>query len=146
MESGAAAGYPDPALPAPVAGLACVGVSATPPLLIQLRRQLTAWVGQAGLPAGRIRDLVLAVYEALANVVEHAYPGEPGALDLHAHRHDSRVTVTVTDRGYWRPAPVPGLLRGRGLPLILTLADESAFTTTPAGTVVEMSWVCAPIT
>ncbi|WP_410595638.1 ATP-binding protein [Amycolatopsis sp. lyj-23] len=136
---------PDPALPAPIAGLACVEISATRPLLTQLRRQLIAWFGQAGLPAGRIQDLVLAVYEALANVVEHAYLGAPGTLDLHAHRHGSRVTVTVIDRGCWRPAAVPGLLRGRGLPLIHTLADESAFTTTPAGTVVEMSWICAPV-
>ncbi|WP_410596138.1 ATP-binding protein [Amycolatopsis sp. lyj-23] len=144
MESETTASDPDPALPAPVAGLACVGVSATPPLLTQLRRQLLAWVGHAGLPVGRIQDVVLAVYEALANVVEHAYPGETGTLDLHARRNGSRITVTVTDRGSWRPAPAPGLLGGRGLPLIHTLADESAFTTTPAGTVVEMSWVCAP--
>ncbi|WP_103342783.1 ATP-binding protein [Amycolatopsis sp. CA-126428] len=145
MAAGTAADDRDPALPSPVADLACVGVSATPPLLDQLRRQLTAWAGCAGLPAGQSQDLVLAVYEALANVVVHAYPGEPGTLDLHAHRHGSRVTVTVTDRGRWRPAPAPGLLHGRGLPLIHTLADESAFTTTPAGTVVEMSWTCAPV-
>ncbi|MEV5721864.1 ATP-binding protein [Amycolatopsis mediterranei] len=37
-------------------------------------------VGHVGLPAGRIPDVVLAVYEALANVVEHADPGEPGTL------------------------------------------------------------------
>lgn len=128
-----------------VADLRCHSVPAMPEQVDQLRRQLATWAAEAGLPLGRTQDMMLAAYEAMANVVVHAYPDQPGTLDLDAIRHDDRITVTVTDRGQWQPAPVPGLLHGRGLPLIHTLADDAGFTTGPAGTVVEMTWTCAPM-
>ncbi|WP_410675512.1 ATP-binding protein [Amycolatopsis sp. cmx-4-68] len=127
-----------------VEDLHCRSVAATPQRLDGLRRQVGEWAGRTGLAVSRVQDLVLAVYEALANVAAHAYHAQPGPLDLHARHHDGRVTVTVTDHGQWTPAPVPGLLHGRGLPLIHTLADEATFTTSPAGTTVEMTWTCTP--
>ncbi len=127
-----------------VEDLHCRSVAATPQRLDGLRRQVGEWAGRTGLAVSRVQDLVLVVYEALANVAAHAYHAEPGPLDLHARHHDGRVTVTVTDHGQWTPAPVPGLLHGRGLPLIHTLADEATFTTSPAGTTVGMSWSCTP--
>jgi serine/threonine-protein kinase RsbW len=113
-------------------------------VLDQLRHQVTGWAARAGMAMGRVQDLVLAVYEAMANVAVHAYAGEPGLLDLRARHRGGRITVTVTDHGRRRPAPVPGMLHGRGLPLIRTLADEVSFSITPTGTTVELSWARSP--
>ncbi len=139
---------PGAAAPAgPVENLARSVSAASPHILDGLRRQVADWATRAGLLTARIQDLVLAVYEAMANVVAHAYNGHPGALDLHARRHGDTITVTVTDRGTWRPAavPAPDALHGRGLPLIHTLADEATFTTSPAGTTVDLSWHCTAL-
>ncbi|WP_410667964.1 ATP-binding protein [Amycolatopsis sp. cmx-4-68] len=118
------------------------GLEATPHQLDGLRRQVGEWARRAGLAVGRVQDLVLAVYEAMANVVLHAYEGHAGLLDLSARHHGHRLTVAVADHGHWRPGPVSGLLHGRGLPLIRSLADEVSFSTTPEGTTVEMTWDC----
>ncbi|WP_410567286.1 ATP-binding protein [Amycolatopsis sp. cmx-4-61] len=118
------------------------GLEATPHQLARLRRQVADWARRAGLAMGRVPDLVLAVYEAMANVVVHAYEGHAGRLDLSARHHGHRLTVTVADRGHWEPTPVRGLLHGRGLPLIRTLADEVSLTASPDGTIVEMTWDC----
>ncbi|MEU4674858.1 ATP-binding protein [Amycolatopsis sp. NPDC023774] len=108
-----------------------------------LRHALAAWARGRGLPQELIVDLELAVYEALVNAAEHAYPdGTTGTVDLHTHHDDQamRVTATVTDRGRWRPQPDPDPLRGRGLSLIRLLADHAEITPTTQGTVVTMRW------
>ncbi|WP_103355828.1 ATP-binding protein [Amycolatopsis sp. CA-128772] len=125
-----------------VADLHRRGLEATPHQLAGLRRQVGEWARRAGLAVGRVPDLVLAVYEAMANVVVHAYAGHAGLLDLSARHHGHRLTVTVADRGQWEPARVRGLLHGRGLPLIRTLADEVSLISSPDGTTVEMTWDC----
>ncbi|WP_239154666.1 ATP-binding protein [Amycolatopsis sp. FDAARGOS 1241] len=104
-----------------------------------LRHALGDWALARRLPADLIADLQLAGYEAMTNVVEHAYAaGSAGHLDLHAQHGIRAVRVTVTDRGRWRLQPDPA--PGRGLPLIHLLADHSDVTPTPKGTVVAMSW------
>lgn len=55
----------------------------------------------------RIQDLVLAVHEAMANVVVHTCGGRTGTLDLHAWHDDSRITVTVTDQDVGNPSRFP---------------------------------------
>ncbi|WP_239153922.1 ATP-binding protein [Amycolatopsis sp. FDAARGOS 1241] len=74
-----------------------------------LRYVLIDWARGRGVSDELIGDLQLAVYEALVNAAEHAYPeGTTGTLDLHAY-HDNRfVRVTVTDHGRWRPPPRAG--------------------------------------
>ncbi|WP_410586323.1 ATP-binding protein [Amycolatopsis sp. lyj-23] len=107
-----------------------------------LRDQLAAWAVGAGLSAGRIQDLLLAAYEAMANVVVHAYPGRIGTLTLHARRAGDAVIVIIRDRGQWQPVPRSSLLGGRGLPLIHTLADEALVETGGSGTTVTTTWTC----
>jgi serine/threonine-protein kinase RsbW len=86
--------------------------------------------------------LTLASYEALANVVTHAYPDGGGAFDLLARADADRIEVTITDHGQWHaPAPDPLGLRGRGLPLIHNLTDDAEITRGPEGTVVRLSWL-----
>lgn len=117
-------------------------VPAEPDQLNPLRDQLAAWARDACLTAARISDVLLAAYEAMTNVVVHAYPGRPGTFDLYARHADSTVTVTVRDCGQWQPAPRPSVLGGRGLPLIRTLADRARIETNVAGTTVTMIWKC----
>ena len=70
-------------------------------------------------------DLALAVGEACANVVVHAYPpGDVGPLIVHAEVKDGQIQIDVCDQGQgMTPRPdSPGL--GLGLPLIANLADN----------------------
>jgi serine/threonine-protein kinase RsbW len=108
----------------------------------RLRDALAAWAAGTGLRAGRVQDLLLAAYEAMANVVVHAYPDRIGTLALHAGQVGDSVTVTIRDQGQWQPVPRSGLLGGRGLPLIHTLANQALVETSAAGTTVTMTWTC----
>lgn len=116
-------------------------VPATVAALAEAREQLTAWAGTSGLDAEQIEDVALATYEAMANVVDHAYDRPGGVFDLHACRHDDQVTVTVADHGRWK-SPVPGQhhWRGRGLLIIDRISHEFELTRHARGTVMSMRW------
>lgn len=97
----------------------------------------------------RLSDLVLAVNEALANAAEFGYLNTPGhgTIAFTACYDDDvdTLAVTVTDRGRWRPtvtaaAPVQCALRGRGIPLMRVLADETRIDTSERGTQVSLTW------
>jgi serine/threonine-protein kinase RsbW len=109
--------------------------------LPELREALARWLRALGLGSDREEDVVLAGYEAMANSAEHAYPaGEPGLVDVRAEALGGRLTVTVTDYGSWRaPVPTNGL-RGRGLLLIDSLADQCAQVHREDGTTITMTW------
>ncbi|WP_017973713.1 ATP-binding protein [Actinopolyspora halophila] len=116
---------------------------AAPERLPALRNALAEWAGTAGLGAEQVEMLMLASYEALANVVAHAYPDDSGVLDLEARLlHESaRVEVTVTDYGHWRPAQEEHRdLGGRGLILLRSLAEHAEVSTGEGGTTVRMHW------
>ncbi|WP_103349723.1 ATP-binding protein [Amycolatopsis sp. CA-128772] len=115
-------------------------VPAEPAQISPLRDLLAAWATGTGLIPERVQDLLLAVYEAMANVVLHAYPGRIGTFTLHARHVGDTVTVTIRDSGQWQPVPRSTLLGGRGLPLIHTLADQALVETSVAGTTVTMTW------
>lgn len=119
-----------------------VRVPAVAERLNQLRRAVADWAVQAGLTAETVTDLVLATYEAMANVVEHAYCDRAGGLlVLHAHvdiAHHA-VIVTVTDYGHWRPPHGPGT-RGRGLRLIRGLTEHTEISPGAHGTTVAMTY------
>ena len=116
-------------------------VPTTATALAESREQLAAWARAAGLDAEQIEDVALATYEAMANVVDHAYDRPGGVFDLHACRHDDQVTVTVTDHGRWK-SPVRGEQpwRGRGLLIIERISREFELTRHARGTVMSMSW------
>jgi anti-sigma regulatory factor (Ser/Thr protein kinase) len=86
---------------------------------------LGEWLDTLDWPAPQRDDIVLAVNEALANVVDHAYPPDtPGQAQLYAwealepQRQLRRVVAVVTDRGRWKPGMVGPSYRGRGLPMM----------------------------
>ncbi|MBA2460583.1 MAG: ATP-binding protein [Actinobacteria bacterium] len=73
------------------------------------------------MPAEQVEDVKLAVTEACANVVRHAYPGSDGRLNVAAEPEPDCLTVVVSDLGRGlRPDP-GGEGPGLGLPLMAAL-------------------------
>ena len=106
-----------------------------------LRHLLRAWIGEVGLHPDLAEDVVLAVDEAVTNVVEHAYPRQCGEVRLRLVRSGpGELEVTVEDDGTWRSPPEDPGYRGRGVQLIHDLADRARITHTPHGTTVSMCW------
>ncbi|MCE3555396.1 SpoIIE family protein phosphatase [Pseudonocardia sp. RS11V-5] len=95
---------------------------AEPRSLRTVRQALRSYLGTVGASAEEMSDLVLAVGEACANVVEHAYGPGGGLLEVHLEMHGQRVSATVRDTGAWREAR--GVNRGRGTTLMHGLVDE----------------------
>jgi serine/threonine-protein kinase RsbW len=104
-----------------------------------LRRELVRWACALNLPAGLVRDIALAGYEAMANTVLHAYPrGTLGVLEIRARLSRQSLTVTVLDRGRWRDEVTVG--PGHGLPIIRELPDHTEIDAGEHGTEVSMVW------
>lgn len=150
-----------PQPPAPTTGVPDWGVDPAPdvraplsitapadgPTASRARHEFTAWLA-IDLPAGeQFDDLVLAVYEMLANAADHAYvdsPTGPGPVRLRARRSRTALHLTVSDHGTWRPPAAPTSAadtpagRGRGLPLIRVLVLDVHVEAGPAGTTVHL--------
>ncbi|HEY4457160.1 MAG TPA: SpoIIE family protein phosphatase [Pseudonocardiaceae bacterium] len=110
----------------------------------EVRRTIQGWGAQTGLPDDLVAELTLASYEAMANVVEHAYPDHTdGPLDIRITRENNHLIVTVTDQGHWRSAAADDL-RGRGLLLMEGMAKQLRVTRSTTGTTVEMRWPITP--
>jgi PAS domain S-box-containing protein len=112
---------------------------ADPSELARLRRDLREWLLQAGLSSKRATDLVLAVDEACANAVEHAYErDQPGEVIVEVSRSpDHEVVASVQDGGTWRDTPSEPN-RGRGLRIIQAVVDELDIQTSATGTTLRL--------
>ncbi len=117
-------------------------VPALPDNVAALRHAVVELAGRLGAGEEVCTDIALAVGEACANVVVHAYPpGDVGPLIVHAAQQHGRTTelvVTVIDQGQGMvPRPdSPGL--GLGLPLIANLADRLEISDGPDGAGTEL--------
>jgi anti-sigma regulatory factor (Ser/Thr protein kinase) len=87
-----------------------------------LRQALRRWLGKWGADADEIYDITVAVQEASANAVEHAYAPGSAAFEVEARHDEGVITVVVQDRGQWRDAR-GGVQRGRGLPIMRSLME-----------------------
>ena len=116
----------------------------------QTRIEFRSWLETYfRLGAERLQDLVLAVSEAIANAAEFAYANGPphGTIDVSAayNVESDTLAVRVNDRGRWYhhasdQAPADRQFRGRGIPLMRALADETEIDSTPRGTHVTLTW------
>ena len=118
-------------------------VPAVPENVAGLRHAVVDLAARHGAEERVQTDLALAVGEACANVVVHAYPpGDVGPLIVHAKVNGSEIVVTVIDQGQgMTPRPdSPGL--GLGLPLIANLSERLEITDGPdgVGTELEMAF------
>ncbi len=115
-------------------------ISAAPSKLAGLRRELRSWLEHRDIESEAIQCIILAVSEAAANAVEHAYDSDgvgvvtvTASLDFHARLH-----ATVRDQGTWRE-PLVDSQRGRGITIINSLMDEVTISTDSDATVVLMT-------
>jgi PAS domain S-box-containing protein len=112
-------------------------VPADPSRLRGIRRSVARWLAAGAVDDRVVRDVVLAVSEACANAVEHAYGPAGGAVAVEGDLRDGLVTIHVRDEGTWR-SPRAGH-RGRGLSLIEATMDAVEVRRGTAGTEVRMS-------
>jgi serine/threonine-protein kinase RsbW len=102
---------------------------ADPEQLSVIRHELARWLAPLQLTDDETADVVLAVDEAAANAVRHAYgPGTSGVVELTLWTEPGTLCVEVVDHGSWQqpaapPAPGDARDRGRGIPLMNTMAD-----------------------
>ncbi len=93
---------------------------------IAIVRHVLGGFGEAcEVPEEKLSDIRLAVTEACANVVVHAYPdGSQGQMEVVTSMEEERLTVLVRDwgRGIRPRSDSPGL--GLGLSLIAALAES----------------------
>jgi anti-sigma regulatory factor (Ser/Thr protein kinase) len=116
--------------------------AADPDHLASTRHWLRAWLENADLDPALAQDVLVAVGEACANAVEHAYRDSTGATaHLAARLTGAHLVVTVTDRGRWKqPPPDNHVLRGRGMPMMEALTDAVSFRHDATGTTVTLEW------
>ncbi|HEV7210376.1 MAG TPA: SpoIIE family protein phosphatase [Blastococcus sp.] len=120
---------------------------ADPAQLSRVRRQALDWASGAGLDPDTAQDLELALGEAVANSVEHAYRDTdvPGRVQVTLDRDAAGgLTVTVTDGGTWHPPAADSGYRGRGLQMINTLAADVELHHGPSGTVLRFRLLPVP--
>ncbi|QFZ24222.1 PAS domain S-box protein [Saccharothrix syringae] len=127
-------------LPHPLHGT----LPARPPSLAVMRRSVEAWAATAALSADLFDDLQLALGEAAANVVDHAYPDGDGDFEYELTATATGVHVVVRDHGRWRPVPADPGYRGRGTGIIHTLAERVTFDRGEDGTTVDFHLASQP--
>lgn len=109
---------------------------ADPGQLSVIRRELAGWLAPLSLTDDETADVVLAVDEAAANAVRHAYgPDEAGSVELtlwtEAAGEDGQgdagqatLCIEVVDHGSWQPPVERPIEGGRGIPLMTTMSES----------------------
>ncbi|MGQ0744158.1 MAG: SpoIIE family protein phosphatase [Acidimicrobiales bacterium] len=120
-----------------------LSLPARPTSLVALRRVLQGWLHGLGATDEERSDVVLAVNEAVANSVAHAYGlGASGlgpsraTVEVVTEVKDRRLLVSVADQGTWRRPSSRG--GGRGLSIMASLM-EVAVEASEAGTCVRLT-------
>jgi anti-sigma regulatory factor (Ser/Thr protein kinase) len=105
--------------------------------LATIRHLIRRWVAANGGTDDDCAAFAIAVTEACANSIEHAYGPEDATIAVQAARVDGVATVAVSDRGGWR-AP-RGANRGRGIPVMREFMDDVEIDSQDEGTTVTLS-------
>ncbi len=111
-------------------------LSADPKTLADVRQIVRRWLRERGADGDDVNEITLAVGEACANAIEHAYSPAPAWFELDATESGGGVTIAVRDTGRWREAR--GDNRGRGLRIIDAAMGDVELTPTSAGTEIVM--------
>ena len=131
------AALPDPTPPVPDPNLRGGALALTVPAqsgeVAGIRRAVGVLGREAGLDGDRLADVALAVGEACANAVVHAYDDKAGVLSVTADITPDGLQVVVADegRGMAPRHDSPGL--GLGLPLIASLTTSLECRAAPGG-------------
>jgi anti-sigma regulatory factor (Ser/Thr protein kinase) len=97
---------------------------AHPRQLAPLRTELRRWLAPFALSGNSADDLVLAVNEAAANSVEHAYLSSTAdkTVELILWAGPSDIWIEIIDRGTWLTPSNQPSFRGRGIEIMNRLA------------------------
>jgi serine phosphatase RsbU (regulator of sigma subunit)/anti-sigma regulatory factor (Ser/Thr protein kinase) len=104
--------------------------------LATIRHLIRRWVTANDGTDDDCAAFAIAVSEACANVVEHAYGPVDASISLRARLSDEVATVVVRDRGRWRGSSRGN--RGRGIPVMREFMDDVSIETGDEGTTVEL--------
>ena len=113
-----------------------VEMPATPTQLATARHLIRRWVEANDGSDDDCAALAIAVSEACANSIEHAYGLRDETIELRASLMDGEATVTIRDHGQWRESR--GENRGRGIPIMREFMDEVSVEPSPQGTTVNL--------
>jgi anti-sigma regulatory factor (Ser/Thr protein kinase) len=120
----------------PIPAILDLEFPADPAMLARLRRMLGRWLGEHAGNREASTEITIAVSEACANAIEHAYGPGRGTFRVRAERTNGSIEVTVADRGRWRPPR--GEHRGRGLKIMEAAMDTCEVRFDDEGTEITM--------
>lgn len=110
------------------------------------RERVRTWAKDHGWNEHQVADIVLAIDEALTNVIRHGYSGAPGQKiqvtieDVVSRQHGPGIVIVIRD--YGRQAPLEEIcgrdlddLRpgGLGVHIIRSVMDEVSYEHAPGG-------------
>ncbi len=109
-------------------------LNASSEVLSPFRKELRQILGQTGWEKKTTEEILLAVDEALTNIIRHAYQEKPGKMTVSVAAADDKIEIVVEDRGKkFDPTQVPSpeLPRhrpgGLGVHFIRTIMDQMIY-------------------
>ena len=114
-----------------------VEVPAEPSQLATARHLIRRWVEANQGTDDDCAAFAIAVSEACANSIEHAYGPRDGTVHVRASLVEGEAEVTIRDRGKWRPPRDNH--RGKGIPMMKEFMDDVSVEPGENGTTVKLT-------
>ena len=108
-----------------------------PEAVAEVRRAIDRIGSATGLSDDAIFGLKVAATEAVGNALRHPRAADPG-VEVTIAAHEEALEAEVANGGQFRVSDGGDPERGRGLPLMLALADEVEFAASSHGTRVRL--------
>ena len=93
-------------------------------VLAGMRRTVGRWLASMGLGDEQRFDVTVAMSEAAANAIEHAYGAGDAGFRVRCECDAAGVRIIVRDSGRWRDPGSGHPGRGRGLAMMKALVDS----------------------
>ena len=114
-----------------------VEMPAEPSQLATARHLIRRWVEANRGTDDDCAAFAIAVSEACANSIEHAYGPRDGTVRVRASLAEGEAEVTISDRGKWRPPR--GNNGGKGIPMMEEFMDDVSVEPGENGTTVKLT-------
>jgi anti-sigma regulatory factor (Ser/Thr protein kinase) len=96
---------------------------ADPKLISHIRHAVREWLDTLPMTEGEVADVVLAVDEAVENIVKHAYSTKRlGSAELVLWTEPETLCIEVIDYGEWQKPT--GDTQGLGIPMMEKLVES----------------------
>lgn len=109
-------------------------LTASSEVLSPFRKELRQILSEAGWEKKTVEEILLAVDEALTNIIRHAYQGKPGKMAVFVNAAADKIEIIMEDQGIkFDPTrvPPPELPRqkpgGLGVHFIRTIMDQMIY-------------------